>query len=62
MHRSRAHTASAHPSPAPFAPSPQSETYVLKQAGHSYGLNSLAFSPNGALCATGGEDGKVSPF
>ncbi|KAG5185442.1 periodic tryptophan protein 2 [Tribonema minus] len=37
----------------------QSETYVLKQAGHSYGLNALAFSPNGALCATGGEDGKV---
>eukprot|EP00953_Heterococcus_sp_UTEX-ZZ885_P038483 19743-Heterococcus_DN1.PRE.3 len=38
----------------------QSETYVLKQAGHNYGLNTLAFSPNGALCATGGEDNKES--
>ncbi len=37
----------------------QSESYILKQRGHSYGLNSLAFSPSGGLCATGGEDNKV---
>ncbi len=37
----------------------QSESYILKQRGHSYGLNSLAFSPSGGLCVTGGEDNKV---
>jgi periodic tryptophan protein 2 len=37
----------------------QSESYVIKQQGHNYGLNCLAFSPNGALLATGGEDNKV---
>jgi periodic tryptophan protein 2 len=37
----------------------QSETYVLKQQGHSYGMSCSAFSSDGALVATGGEDGKV---
>jgi periodic tryptophan protein 2 len=37
----------------------QSETYVLKQQGHAYGMNALDYSPNGALLATAGEDGKV---
>mmetsp|Transcript_6250 Transcript_6250/g.22223 ORF Transcript_6250/g.22223 Transcript_6250/m.22223 type:complete len:926 (-) Transcript_6250:29-2806(-) len=37
----------------------QSETYVLKQQGHAYGLNSLAYSPDGQMLVTGGDDGKV---
>jgi WD40 repeat protein len=37
----------------------QSETYVLKQQGHFYDVNALAYSPDGQLIATGGEDGKV---
>lgn len=37
----------------------QSETYVLKQQGHLYGMNSLDFSSDGNYVATGGEDGKV---
>ncbi|CAM9127008.1 unnamed protein product [Chrysoparadoxa australica] len=37
----------------------QSETYVVKQSGHNYGLSCLAISPNGSLCATGGADNKV---
>ena len=37
----------------------QSETYVLKQQGHAYGMNAVDYSPNGALLATAGEDGKV---
>jgi periodic tryptophan protein 2 len=37
----------------------QSETYVLKQQGHSQTLTTLAYSPDGALVATGAEDGKV---
>jgi periodic tryptophan protein 2 len=37
----------------------QSETYVLKQQGHFYDVNALAYSPDGQLVATGGEDGKV---
>ena len=37
----------------------QSETYVLKQQGHYYDMNSLAYSPDGQLIATGGDDGKV---
>jgi periodic tryptophan protein 2 len=27
----------------------QSETYVLKQQGHGYNLNALAFSPDGQV-------------
>eukprot|EP01038_Epipyxis_sp_PR26KG_P014178 gene14178-19024_t len=37
----------------------QSETYVIKQQGHLYGLNSMDFSSDGQLIATGGEDSKV---
>lgn len=38
----------------------QSETYVLKQQGHSYAMRHMAFSPDGSqFVATGGEDGKV---
>ena len=37
----------------------QSESYVLKQQGHYYDMNSLAYSPDGQLIATGGDDGKV---
>ena len=37
----------------------QSESYVLKQQGHYYDMNTLAFSPDGQYIATGGEDGKV---
>lgn len=37
----------------------QSETYVLKQQGHGYGLNCAAFGATGSVCATGGDDSKV---
>lgn len=37
----------------------RTETYVLKQQGHFYDLNAVAYSPNGQLMATGGDDGKV---
>jgi periodic tryptophan protein 2 len=37
----------------------QSETYVLKQQGHYYNVNCVAFSPDGQLVATGGDDAKV---
>lgn len=37
----------------------KSETYIMKQQGHHYDLGSLAYSPNGQLIATGGDDHKV---
>lgn len=37
----------------------KSETYVLKQQGHFFDLNTLAYSNDGAFIATGGDDGKV---
>jgi periodic tryptophan protein 2 len=37
----------------------QSETYVLKQQGHLYGIQALDFASDGQLIATGGEDAKV---
>jgi periodic tryptophan protein 2 len=37
----------------------QSESYVLKQQGHFYDMNTVTFSPNGQLMATGGDDGKL---
>jgi len=37
----------------------QSESYVLKQQGHFYDMNVMAYSPDGQLIATGGEDRKV---
>ncbi|KAG8707855.1 hypothetical protein FRC09_001569, partial [Ceratobasidium sp. 395] len=37
----------------------QSESYVLKQQGHYFDMNSLSFSQDGQNIATGGDDGKV---
>ena len=37
----------------------QSETYVLKQQGHAAAMSCLAYSPDGAVIATGGQDAKV---
>lgn len=37
----------------------QSESYVLKQQGHLYGLKAVDFSPDGQHIVTGGEDSKV---
>ncbi|KAI5887131.1 WD40 repeat-like protein [Schizophyllum commune H4-8] len=37
----------------------QSESYVLKQQGHYYDMNTLAYAPDGQTVATGGDDGKV---
>lgn len=37
----------------------RSETYVLKQQGHYYDVCALAYSPDGTLVVTGGDDGKV---
>ena len=36
-----------------------SETYLLKQQGHFYDMNCLAYSPDGQYVATGGDDSKV---
>lgn len=37
----------------------RSETYVLKQRGHAYGMRAMAYSPDGVVVCTGGEDGKL---
>jgi periodic tryptophan protein 2 len=37
----------------------QSESYVLKQQGHYFDMNTLSYSPDGQHVATGGDDGKV---
>jgi len=37
----------------------QSESYVLKQQGHYFDMNSLAFSSDGQTIVTGGDDGKL---
>ncbi|XP_018569437.1 periodic tryptophan protein 2 homolog [Anoplophora glabripennis] len=37
----------------------QSETYVMKQQGHSNNMSCVSYSTDGQLLATGGEDGKV---
>ncbi|BGP15986.1 hypothetical protein JCM10213_004802 [Rhodosporidiobolus nylandii] len=37
----------------------QSESYVLKQQGHYFDMNTLSFSADGQQVATGGDDGKV---
>ena len=38
----------------------QSETYILKQQGHYYNMNTMCYSQGGRFVATGGDDGKVS--
>ncbi|KAG8928017.1 hypothetical protein FRC00_001884, partial [Tulasnella sp. 408] len=37
----------------------QSESYVLKQQGHYFDMNTLSYSADGQNVATGGDDGKV---
>jgi periodic tryptophan protein 2 len=37
----------------------KSETYVLKQQGHYFDLNVLAYSPDGRILATGADDAKL---
>ncbi|KAG0237251.1 hypothetical protein BGW42_001518 [Actinomortierella wolfii] len=37
----------------------QSESYVLKQQGHFYDMNTLSYSSDGQSVVTGGDDGKV---
>jgi periodic tryptophan protein 2 len=37
----------------------QSESYILKQQGHFYDMNTLSYGPDGQTVATGGDDGKV---
>ena len=37
----------------------RSETYVLKQQGHYYDVNALAYSPDGASLVTAADDAKV---
>lgn len=37
----------------------QSETYAMKQQGHSSNMKCLAYSPDGQFIVSGGEDGKV---
>jgi periodic tryptophan protein 2 len=37
----------------------QSESYILKQQGHYFDMNTLAYSSDGQNVATGGDDGKV---
>lgn len=37
----------------------QSESYCLKQQGHSNNMTCLYYSPNGQFIVTGGHDGKV---
>ncbi|CAG8653350.1 7311_t:CDS:2, partial [Ambispora leptoticha] len=37
----------------------QSESYVLKQQGHYYDMNTISYSSDGQYIATGGDDSKV---
>ena len=37
----------------------QSESYILKQQGHFFDINTLSYAPDGQTIATGGDDGKV---
>lgn len=37
----------------------QSESYILKQQGHYFDMNTLCYAPDGQTISTGGDDGKV---
>ncbi|KAI0806171.1 WD40 repeat-like protein [Irpex lacteus] len=37
----------------------QSESYVVKQQGHYFDMNTLSYAPDGQNVATGGDDGKL---
>jgi periodic tryptophan protein 2 len=37
----------------------RSETYIIKQRGHSYGMRCMSYSGDGVVVATGGEDGAI---
>ncbi|KAF9239823.1 WD40-repeat-containing domain protein [Melanogaster broomeanus] len=37
----------------------QSESYILKQQGHYFDMNTLGYAPDGQTIATGGDDGKL---
>ena len=37
----------------------QSESYILKQQGHYFDMNTFAYAPDGQIIVTGGDDGKV---
>lgn len=37
----------------------RSETYIIKQRGHAYGMKCMAYSSDGVVVATGGEDGSI---
>ncbi|KAH7887052.1 quinon protein alcohol dehydrogenase-like superfamily [Phlebopus sp. FC_14] len=37
----------------------QSESYILKQQGHYFDMNTLSYASDGQTVATGGDDGKV---
>lgn len=37
----------------------QSESYILKQQGHYYDINTIAYTADGSVAATGGDDGKI---
>jgi hypothetical protein len=43
----------------PLPPPPSPSRYVLKQQGHYFDVSTAAFSPDGALVATGADDCKV---
>ncbi|KAN0061819.1 U3 snoRNP protein [Thecaphora frezii] len=36
-----------------------SESYILKQQGHFYDMNTVGFASDGQVAATGGDDGKI---
>eukprot|EP00554_Chaetoceros_debilis_P002082 CAMPEP_0194084746 /NCGR_PEP_ID=MMETSP0149-20130528/14765_1 /TAXON_ID=122233 /ORGANISM="Chaetoceros debilis, Strain MM31A-1" /LENGTH=901 /DNA_ID=CAMNT_0038767491 /DNA_START=99 /DNA_END=2804 /DNA_ORIENTATION=+ len=37
----------------------RSETYIIKQRGHAFGMKCMAYSSDGVVVATGGEDGSI---